>query len=642
MDENKMTDTEELKDSAAAPVAQPVPEAEQVSEEAVAAQTPTETAVPQPEAPVAEAEMPDEPEEAAEAEVLAEKPLPKDKTGIIERLKEIIHEGANVDRAELENLKQAYYKLRNSEVAAAREAFVANGGASEDFVPVPDPEEENFKAQMGLVREMRAKAIEETEKEKQENLQKKLAIIERIKEMTASPEQADKSYDEFKRLQAEWKEIKLVPAEKSTELWKNYQLYVEQFYDVLRLNHEFRAYDFKKNLEIKTRLCEAAERLAEVNDPVSAFHQLQKLHQEFREAGPVAKEFREEIWNRFKAASTLVNKRHQEHFEKLKAQEEENLAKKTELCERIEAIDIDALKTFADWDKKTKEILEIQAQWKSIGFTPRKMNTKIFERFRSACDNFFKQKAEHFKSMREGLAANLAAKTALCEQAEALKESTEWNATGNKLIQLQKEWKAIGPVAHKVSDAVWKRFNAACNYFFERKNEATSGQRQEEDANFEKKTAIIDELEKLLAAPGEDARQTARDLMSQWNETGHVPFRKKDKLYKRYHETLDRVFAELHISAGRRNLEGFKKNVADKGGSELTRERDRLTRAYEAKKAEIQNYETNLMFFNSKSQSGNSLLEEVTRKIERLKSDLDLLVEKINAVNEQIKNEGEA
>lgn len=582
-------------------------------------------------------EMPAEVSEEAPA-----KAQPQTKEEIINRLKELVHEADKAERAELEQLKQTYYRLHNAEVVAAREAFVAAGGAAEEFQPEADTLEEDFKAQMSLVKEMRAKLAEEQEQLKQENLRKKQEIIERIKELGADPETADKGYEEVKTLQAAWKEIKLVPAEAATELWKTYHLHVEQFYDQLRLNHEFRAYDFKKNLEAKTHLCEAAEKLAEVEDPVSAFHQLQKLHQEFREIGPVSKELREEIWNRFKEASTVVNKRHQAHFEALKAREEENLVQKTALCERVEAIDVAALNNNAAWEEATKTILETQTEWKGIGFTPKKMNAKIFERFRTACDTFFKAKTEFYKSLRDSLSENLAAKTALCEKAEALKDSTDWTATSAKLVALQKEWKTIGPVAHKVSENIWKRFNEACNYFFEQKNAATQGQRKEEEANLELKQAVIEKLQALLENPGDNVQQSVRALQAEWNGIGHVPFRKKDKVYKQYREVVDRIYKELHLSAGRRHLENFKKNVADKGGSELVRERTRLMTAYEAKKAEIQNYETNLTFFSSKSKSGNSLVEELSKKIERLKEDLGMLVEKINTVNEQIKAEEQA
>ena len=411
----------------------------------------------------------------------AEKTAPQSKEEVVARLKELVQNGGEVERAELENLKQVYYRLHNAQAAAAREEYIAAGGDPETFMPAPDPLEADFKAQMSLLREIRAKAFEAAEKEKQDNLEKKLAIIENMKEMAVSPDEADKNYEAFKGLQAEWKEIKNVPAEKVTELWKSYQLYVEQFYDQLRLNHEMRAYDFKKNLEIKTRLCEAAEKLAELEDVISAFHQLQNLHQEYRETGPVVKELREELWTRFKNASTAVNKRHQAHFEAIKAQEEENLVKKTQLCEQVEALAAAEQKGFADWEKATQEVLELQAQWKTIGFTSKKTNAKIFERFRAACDNFFQSKTEYFKNTRETLNANLAAKTALCEKAEALKDSTDWNTTTAALVALQKEWKATGPVAHKVSEAIWTRFNAACNYFFEQKNAATASVREVEE-----------------------------------------------------------------------------------------------------------------------------------------------------------------
>lgn len=565
------------------------------------------------------------------------------KQEIIDQLKKLVQDNVLPERSETEYLKQCYYRLHNAEVVAQRDAFVADGGNADDFLPAPDETEAEFKAQMNLIKERRSQHMAAIEKERQENLERKLAIIEKIKAAAATPESADKAYNEVKQLQAEWKEIKNVPAEKATELWKNYQLYIEQFYDQLRLNHEFRAYDFKKNLESKLHLCEAAEKLADVPDPVSAFHQLQKLHQEFREIGPVAKELREEVWARFKAASTVVNKRHQAHFEKLKAEEEENLVKKTALCEKMETVSTDGLKTAADWENATNEVLQMQAEWKTIGFTPRKMNTNIFERFRTACDAFFHKKSEYFKNMRETFSANQAAKVALCEKAEALKDSTDWNSTTNKFLQLQKEWKAVGPVSRKVSENLWKRFSAACNYFFEQRNAATAGQREEEEGNLARKQEIIEKLNALLEQhagedqAADDVQDTVRSLMDEWNQVGHVPFRKKDKIYKKYHDVVDRIYQELHISAGRRRLENFRKNVADKGGNELTRERDRIYRAYEAKKQEIQTYENNLSFFNAKSKKGNSLVEEIEKKVARLKDDLDLIAEKIKAINEQIK-----
>lgn len=577
-----------------------------------------------------------------ESNATEKRPEPTSKCEVVERLKEIVYNGGNVERTELEHLKMLYYRFHNAEVTAARDLFISEGGKAEDFRPAPDMEEENFKAQFSLIRELRNKAAQAVEAEKQANLKRKQEIIERIKELATTPEAADKGYNEVKDLQAEWKEIKQVPAENATELWKNYQLYTEQFYDQLRLNHEMRAYDFKKNLEIKTHLCEAAEKLAEVEDPISAFHQLQKLHQEYREAGPVAKEMREQIWKRFKDASTIINKRHQDHFEQIKAQEEQNLEKKTELCQKVESIDLEPLKTYAQWEEITKQILAYQAEWKTIGFTPRKVNNEIFERFRTACDRFFQAKTTYFKANREKLNANLAAKNALVEEAEALKDSTDWGTTTNKFIELQKQWKTIGAVPHKVSDAIWKRFNDACNYFFDKKTEANAGQRKEEEANLEIKKGIIADLEKLASETTDNMLQTVRDLQARWNETGHVPYSKKEKIYRRYRELCDKIYDTLHESAGRRRMDNFRKNVADKGGSELTRERSRLQSIFDAKKQEIQTYETNLTFFRSSSKKGNSLVADIEKKVTRLKSDLEEISQKIKAVADQIKAEKES
>lgn len=581
--------------------------------------------------------------ETTENDNEAPKPAtPTTKAEVIERLKEIVHNGGDVERTELDKLKMLYYRFHNAEVTAARDKFIEEGGKAEDFMPAADADEENFKAQFALIRELRSKAAEEAEKQKQQNLKRKQEIIERIKALAATPEDADKGYSEVKELQAEWKEIKQVPAENATELWKTYQLYIEQFYDQLRLNHEMRAYDFKKNLEIKTHLCEAAEKLADVEDPISAFHQLQKLHQEYRETGPVAKELREEIWKRFKDASTVINKRHQDHFEAIKAKEEENLQKKTELCQKVEALNLDELKTYAQWEEMTKQVLALQAEWKTIGFTPRKVNTEIFDRFRTGCDRFFQAKTAYFKANREKLNANLTAKNALIEKAEALKESTDWAATTNKFVDLQKQWKEIGPVAHKVSDAVWKRFNEACNYFFDKKNAANSEQRKEEEANLELKKGVIAELEKLVENAGDNLLQSVRDLQARWNEIGHVPYSKKEKMYRRYRELCDKIYDTLHESAGKRRMDNFRKNVADKGGNELTRERSRLQGAYDAKKQEIQTYETNITFFRSSSKKGNSLVADIEKKVARLKEELQEIALKIKTVNEKIKAEKEA
>ena len=496
---------------------------------------------------------------------------------------------------------------------------------------------------MAAIKEKRSALAAEIEKQKEENLQVKLSIIEELKELVESPDDANKSYNEFKKLQQQWNEVKLVPQAKVNELWKNYQLYVEKFYDILKLNNEFREYDFKKNLEIKTHLCEAAEKLADEQDVVSAFHQLQKLHQEFRDTGPVAKELRDEIWNRFKAASTAVNRRHQQHFEALKESEQHNLDQKTVICEIVEAIEFDQLKTFAAWETKTQEVIALQNKWKTIGFAPQKMNVKIFERFRKACDEFFKKKGEFFKLLKEGMNANLEKKKALCEKAESLKDSTEWKETAEILTKLQKEWKTIGPVSKKYSDAVWKRFITACDYFFEQKGKATSSQRSVEQENLEKKKAIIARLTAIdETTDADEASKEVRELMKEWNGIGHVPFKEKDRLYKQYHGLIDQLFDRFNISASNKKLSNFKSSIGNiqSGGSQsLYREREKLVRTYENMKNELQTYENNLGFLTTSSKKGNSLLTEINRKVEKLKSDLELVLQKIKVIDESIKEE---
>ena len=555
-------------------------------------------------------------------------PTPTTKAEVLAQLRRYVEQPATSDRAILDRLRNVFYRLHNDEILKAREAFVAEGGNAEDFVPAADPDEQEYKRLVASVKEVRAKVAAEAEATRQANLQRKLDIIEEIKQMVAQPEDIDKKYDRFKALQAEWKEIGNIPAEQVTETWKNFHHNVEQFYDLLRINHEMRAYDFKKNLEIKTRLCESAEKLAEDEDVVAAFHALQKLHQEFRETGPVAKEQREEIWNRFKAASTLINKRHQDFFLGRKQEEEENLNKKTQLCEQVEALNFDALSTMAEWEAMSQLVIGMQNEWKTIGFTPRKQNQVIFERFRTACDRFFSAKAHYFRSLREKLADNLAQKTALCERAEELKDSTDWSNTTNAFVALQAEWKKIGPVAHKVSDAVWKRFNTACNAFFDRKKEANAGVYEEEQTNLTKKLDVIARLQQLADEGSEQLQQAVKALQTEWAAIGHVPFRKKEKIYRTYRNLCDKIYDTLHREAGRRRVDNIARRAAQTGGSEV----QRLQRAYESKKAEIQTYETNLTFLNSKSKAGNSLVADIERRIQTLRNDLEIIAEKIKEV----------
>lgn len=576
------------------------------------------------------------------SEAAALKKVYKSKSEIIERVKEIAHSDEHPQKGEIDYLKTIFYKLHFAEREADMKAYLEGGGDPANYKVLPDEDEEVFKAEMGVIKEKRAKLFLEQEKEKQENLKKKLDIIEKIKAMVTSPEEANKSYQDFKKLQQEWKEIKLVPAEKANELWRNYQLYVEQYYDLLKLNSEAREYDFKKNLEIKTKICEAAEKLGTEEDVISAFHQLQKLHQEFRETGPVAKELREEVWARFKAASTIINKRHQQHFESLRAKEEDNLTKKTALCEKIEEIAKEEIKTAGEWDKKTKDIIAIQAEWKTIGFAPQKMNVKIFERFRAACDDFFSKKAEFFKNMKRQFAENADKKRALIEQAKALQDSTEWKSTSDKLIALQKEWKTIGMVPKKLGDKLWNEFLTACNHFFEARNSANAGTRNEERTNLEKKRGIIEQLKALAENAGDNIQDKVRELIDEYNAVGHVPFKEKDKLYKEYHDILDKLYKELNISTARRRLDKFKnnlKNVAEKGADALDNERARLMRRYEAIKQEVQTYENNLGFLNASSKKGNSLIDEMNRKVQKLKDDMNLVREKIKAIDAENKDE---
>lgn len=576
------------------------------------------------------------------SEAAALKKVYKSKSEIIERVKEIAHSDEHPQKGEIDYLKTIFYKLHFAERETDMKAYLEGGGDPANYKVLPDEDEEVFKAEMGVIKEKRAKLFLEQEKEKQENLKKKLDIIEKIKAMVTSPEEANKSYQDFKKLQQEWKEIKLVPAEKANELWRNYQLYVEQYYDLLKLNSEAREYDFKKNLEIKTKICEAAEKLGTEEDVISAFHQLQKLHQEFRETGPVAKELREEVWARFKAASTIINKRHQQHFESLRAKEEDNLTKKTALCEKIEEIAKEEIKTAGEWEKKTKDIIAIQAEWKTIGFAPQKMNVKIFERFRAACDDFFSKKAEFFKNMKQQFAENADKKRALIEQAKALQDSTEWKSTSDKLIALQKEWKTIGMVPKKLGDKLWNEFLTACNHFFEARNSANAGTRNEERTNLEKKRGIIEQLKALAENAGDNIQDKVRELIDEYNAVGHVPFKEKDKLYKEYHDILDKLYKELNISTARRRLDKFKnnlKNVAEKGADALDNERARLMRRYEAIKQEVQTYENNLGFLNASSKKGNSLIDEMNRKVQKLKDDMNLVREKIKAIDAENKDE---
>lgn len=592
----------------------------------------------------------DEPQtaEASEAnqngDSSAEQPAHKvyaSKQEVLERIKEIAHNEDKPDKDEVEHLKSSFYRFHIAEREKRQKDYLEAGGDPEKYQILPDDDEETFKAEMQIIKEKRAKAFQEQEAEKQANLQRKLDIIEKIKAMATSPEEANKNYNEFKELQKEFKEIKSVPPEKANEVWRNYQLYVEQFYDLLNLNREAREYDFKKNLEAKTKLCEEAEALDKEPDVISAFHQLQELHAQYREIGPVAKDLREQIWARFKAASTVINKKHQQHFEELRAKEEENLAKKTELCEKVEALAKEENKGIGDWEKHSKAIIALQQEWKTIGFAPQKMNVKIFERFRAACDDFFSRKSEFFKQLKQQFAVNAEKKRELIKKAQELTDSTDWKATGDKFVALQKEWKTVGAVPKKLGDQLWNEFLTACNHFFDARNAAHAGTRTEEKANLQKKRDIIAQLKELAEQSVENAQDKVQELVDAYNAVGHVPFKEKDKIFKEYHDVLDKIYSDLHVSVARRRLDNFKqnlRNVAKRGEDAVDNERGRLARRYEQLKQEIATYENNLGFLNISSKKGNSLVDEMNRKVQRLKDDAELVRQKIKAIDSQDNN----
>ena len=556
------------------------------------------------------------------------------KAEVVNRLKEIADNDEEVTRQELDSLKSCFYRIHHQAADAAFKKFIEEGGNAEEYTPEPNIEENRFKEYMAVIREKRAAAAAVLEEERENNYQQKLSIIEKIKGLTENPDEINRAYNEFKELQQQWSTTGDVPAEHSTNLWKTYQQAVEAFYDTLKLSNELRAYDFKKNLERKTALCEEAEALANETDIVEAFRKLQQLHLEFRVIGPVSNDLREQIWNRFKDASTAINKRHQEHFEARKQKEEENLEKKSGICEIIEGFDLDALKTFAEWNALTEKITALQAEWRTIGYAPQKMNTKIFERFRAACDKFFARKNEYIQSVRDNLKQNYTKKLELVEKAEELMNSTDWSATSEILVELQKQWRAIGTVPKKYSDQIWERFNKACDTFFAAKKEANKGAVSEQRANLEKKKAIVDELAAIVPEEFEgDLRAKLRAAQEEWNKIGHVPFKEKDKVYAMLREQMDRLYGFASKNAAKRRLESFKESIKNGNGGDI---RSRLTRQLDILKNEIKTYENNLGFLSlsNKSKQGNALIEELNRKMDKLKADLEEVKAKLAALDE--------
>lgn len=562
---------------------------------------------------------------------------------IVDQIKSLVQRPVDEVKDEIDSLKQSYYKLRKAEIEAARKQFEENKDVEDEvFTPEADELEEILKSLLNTFKEKKAAFAEEQERIKEVNLVRKKEILDEIKALTEDSDNINKRYNDFQQLQQSFKEITNIPASAVNDLWKSYQLYVERFYDLLKINKELRDYDFKKNLDQKIALCEAAEALSENEDIIGAFKSLQALHEEWKGIGPVAKELRDELWNRFKAASSVINKRHQQHFESLKEGEQKNEEAKTALCVEIESINTDDLKSFNAWDEKTKEIIALQEQWKTIGFASRKVNNQLFERFRKSCDEFFRKKAEYFKAVKDEMARNLEKKKALCEKAEALKESTEWKSTTDTLIAIQKEWKTIGPVAKKYSDAVWKRFISACDYFFEQKAKQTSSQRQVELENLNQKKEIIAKLN-AIDENMETAEATARvrELMAEWNKIGFVPFKEKDKIYKEYQSVLDKHFTWLNMQENRNRLMSYTSTVqqlasSDQAQNKLYREREKLVHNYERLKAELHTYENNMGFLNISSKSGNSMLKEMERKMQQLKDQMQLIIQKIELIDENL------
>lgn len=601
----------------------------------------TETPQPMPE----DTEKTDEPAAVA-AELADEKHeeitfenLSKDE--LVERLTEIAQLPAGeISREGISRLKQLFYAARNKEIDAEKAAFIEAGNDAAAFEATVDPLEEKLQSLLAEIKDKKARLAAEQEAVRQENLAKKNEIIAALAEMSADTDNVNRHFTRFKELQQEFKEIGEVPPTEATSVWKRYQDGVERFYDQLKINKDLRDYDFKKNYDTKLLLCDEAEKLMNEPDVITAFKRLQDLHDKWRETGPVAKEMRDEIWNRFKDASAEVNKKYQAFFEERKARERQNELAKTEICERVEAIDFSGAKSYAAWEELTKQILQAQEDWKKLGFASKKLNNSLFARFRETCDKFFAAKADYFKSMKDELAANLAKKIALCEKAESLKDSTDWRATTDALVALQKEWKTIGSVPKKHSDSVWHRFLEACDYFFEQKKKNSNDTRSVEQANLKQKKEIIAELRAIDPenTPREEAIAKIKELSAKWQQIGHVPFRDKDKIYDAYRELTSSLHSAYNMKQSREAMNRFESSIDEMAGDEikLLRERERMLRAYEQRRSELHTYENNLGFFNSKSKSGDSMLRDLQRRIERIKEDLKALEEKIKLIDAKL------
>lgn len=635
-------ESEEIKTEAAQEAAQEVINQEPVQEPAAEAAPEAAPEAPAQEAPVAQEAPAEEPvaeEPAHEAKPLDEVDFTKfSKDELVAHLQWMVEQPVDSVKDAVLQLKAAFFALRKDELAKEKEAFVAAGNDEAAFVPAEDADELKVKGLLNELKEKKAEFNAAQDAIKLANLEKKQAIIEQIFEITSDPDNVNRQYNKVQQLQQEFKALGEVPAPNVTEIWKKYQVVVEKFYDLLKMNKELRDYDFKKNLEIKQQLCLDAEQLDELPDVVDAFKQLQALHNSWRETGPVAKEIREELWARFKNASSVINKKYQTFFEERKANEKANADAKTALCEQIEAISTEGLNSYQAWDNATKQIIALQEEWKKLGFASRKVNTELFTRFRKSCDDFFAQKAAFFKKMKEELSTNLAKKTALCEKAEALKDSTDWKKTTDELVALQKEWKTIGPVVKKHSDAIWKRFIAACDYFFEEKKKQTSNIHTQEHQNLKTKKEIIASINAILNdEAAEEPATKVRELMQQWQEVGHVPYKEKDKIYAEYKEAIDKAFDKYDMKAVRARMANFENSLNQMAGTDkVYHERERMVRTYEQKCQELKTYENNLGFFNARSNTGNTIVKEMERKIAKIKEDIAMLEQKIKLIDEKI------
>ena len=534
-------------------------------------------------------------------------------------------------RPTVEAIKIALYKQHRAKVDAERKAFVEAGGDEAAFTPSEDAAEQRFKELFAIYREQRDRYIAQLDADKEQNLKIKLQIIEELKELVNSDETMNTTFARFRELQQQWKDTGLVPQQNVKDLWETYNLHVENFYNFIKINKELRDLDLKKNYEIKLNLCEQAEALSIETQIVESFRKLQKLHDEWRETGPVAIEFKEALWERFKEASSRINKRHQEHFESLKAEQMKNLALKQELCEKTEALLSQPMLSRKDWNKASDELLEIQKVWRTIGFAPKKDNNRIYERFRTACDKFFEQKREYYSGVKDEMEQNLALKQELCELAESLAMSEDWKHATDELIALQNRWKQVGPVARRHSDVVWKRFRAACDKFFERKSVHFSAIDSEYEQNLQLKRALLEEMKGADVKEG--GFEAIKEWQRRWSQIGFVPIKHKDALQKEYKSIVDAMFQTLRSSEHDRSMKRFKERVSGmKGGNQLRSERERLYNKVRQMEQDIALLENNIGFF-SKSKNSEALIADVREKIERAKREMAELVEKVHLID---------